>query len=627
MAVSLISRKRVGCWFLTIAAPLLVFGQTHFVPQGGEYAVAGILPGDQVWPVAALAPSGGYVVWQDNITDGSGAGISARRLDSSFSGSLAAFRVNQSAADGQERPQVALLKDGGAVFVWQSGPRGQQDIFARFLSAAGTWAPTGEIRVNTYTSEFQVNPSVAVLADGTVVVVWGSYGQESGTEAFQGVFAQRFDATGQKLENEFQVNLTATYNQRSPSVAALSGGGFVVVWASEQQRQENSVDIYARRFNAAGSPVSGESLVNTLPNICASPRVVGAADGSFLVVWQERDLANRADGWDIWARRFGADGVGGTGYRLNSHTFGDQFLPTVACAGNDYFAIWSSLGQDGAREGVFGRLIADTGMPQGDEFGVNRRTASQQLHPALASDGAGRFLALWTTFGGGLNSFDLAALRYVSGQAPLPTPAAPLVTVLSSNALAVSWPRLAGFDVDHYKVYADGAATPIASLPNNHWRLTDLPPGSTHTFRLGYVLADGRHSPLSPASAPKTTYGTLTYGGIPYDWMADEWGGDIFAWPSPNADSDADGASNRDEFLAGTNPRDAASVLKQRLQTTPQGIFLHWNTEPGLIYQVQAATEFGQWRNLGEPRFAAGAVDSLYVGGGDVGYFRVIRLR
>ncbi len=106
MAVSLISRKRVGCWFLTMAIPLLVFGQTDYVPQGGEYAVAGVLPGDQVWPGVALGTSGGYVVWQDNVTDGSGWGISAQGVDSSLSGTLfSSFRVNEQGAGDQAGAQ------------------------------------------------------------------------------------------------------------------------------------------------------------------------------------------------------------------------------------------------------------------------------------------------------------------------------------------------------------------------------------------------------------------------------------------------------------------------------------------------------------------------------------------
>jgi hypothetical protein len=64
-----------------------------------------------------------------------------------------------------------------------------------------------------------------------------------------------------------------------------------------------------------------------------------------------------------------------------------------------------------------------------------------------------------------------------------------------------------------------------------------------------------------------------------------------------------------------------------RLESTPQGLFLNWNTVPGSIYQVQSAAGLDAWGNLGGPRYAAGQLDSLYVGGNGAGYYRIVRLR
>ena len=82
--------------------------------------MAGLLPGDQVFPQIAISSSGGYLVWQDNVTDGDGLGISALRLNSNLSGTLGVFRVNEQGRGDQQNPKVALLKNGGAVFVWQA---------------------------------------------------------------------------------------------------------------------------------------------------------------------------------------------------------------------------------------------------------------------------------------------------------------------------------------------------------------------------------------------------------------------------------------------------------------------------------------------------------------------------
>src|SRR5208283_1246322 len=120
MSLSLFGRKAFLCGSLALAAPAVVLGQTNYLPNGVEYAIAGSLLGDQTWPQLGLSPSGGFLVWEDNITDGDGLGVSALRLDSSFSGSpapLSSFRVNSIGAGDQEHPQVSLLNGGGAAFV------------------------------------------------------------------------------------------------------------------------------------------------------------------------------------------------------------------------------------------------------------------------------------------------------------------------------------------------------------------------------------------------------------------------------------------------------------------------------------------------------------------------------
>ena len=47
MCLSLFARNALVCGCLAVAAPAVVFGQTNYLPNGVEYAIAGSLPGDQ----------------------------------------------------------------------------------------------------------------------------------------------------------------------------------------------------------------------------------------------------------------------------------------------------------------------------------------------------------------------------------------------------------------------------------------------------------------------------------------------------------------------------------------------------------------------------------------------------
>jgi hypothetical protein len=712
------------CWGLAVGIPAAVSAQTnYYTTNETEYAIIGSFPGDQVFPDAALNSGGGFVVWQDNITDGSGWGISATRLTPNLNADLtwSDQKVNVQVTNDQENPRVALLKKGGAVFVWQGGQKGLQQVYARFLSPTNTWLTNNEVLVNTppttnvslsysyltnttskvvtnksrgkttYTTNtttkvtttvttnmtlagsFRVNPAVATLANSNVVVVWASFNQ-AGPGSLLDVYGQVLTPAGKKVGGEFLINQFTAFNQRSPAVAALKNGGFVVAWVSEQQRSafnlggmdnvngsppalvgSPSVDIYAQFYNNSGVAQGTNFLVNTDNNTCANPGVAVASDGNFMVTWSGRDPGNQASGWDVYARPFSSAGVGGATVRVNSFNYGDQYAPRISAIVGDYMIVWTSLGQDGSREGVFGQFVHEDGSLVGPELRVNTTTAGQQMQPVVASDGAGQFLVVWSGFTFSAASMDLFAQQYANVAAVLQPMSAPFVYapfVLNSDGiyqpqLQVSWQPLQGVSVSTYEVYVDGAGTPMALTNGNVWTMTaanGLTAGSTHSFQLDYVTTDGRHPSLLSAPASGRTwsgnYSGTPANAIPSEWMTMYFGHAQSSWPSTTADSDGDGMNNYQEFLAGTNPTNSASVLRVLIGSasqmpqfnrgsgqTLQGMYLSWNTQPGLTYQLQVTADFISWSNLGSPRFAAGSSDSIYVGSGSPGYYRVLLLR
>jgi hypothetical protein len=639
-----------------LGAPILASSQTNYYGTNGvEYAVIGSLPGDQVFPDAAISPSGGFVVWQDNATDGDSWGVSARRLDATLSGTLGTFRVNAQGVGSQENAKVALLKNGGAVFVWQGGRLGYQHVYARFLTPTNTFLTTNDLMVNTFTNNFQINPAVAVLNNSNVVVVWASLNQAS-TNSMQDVYGQLFSPVGQKIGGEFLINQFSSFNQRTPCIAPLSGGGFVVSWVSEQQRvvapvlgtntvyttvsgiTEPSVDIYARQFTSNATPTGDEFVVNMNNNPCANPTLSADTDGGFLIAWSACDLADSNNSWDVLGRTFTSGNLGGTVFYINPlNLYGDQLAPKASALGLDYLVTWTSMAQDGSREGVYGQFVKNNGVLTGGGFRVNSTTIGQQMQPVVASDSFNQFIVVWTSFVGSPNNFDLFAQRYLNASSLLQSMSAPYVWapfVTSNNVyqprLVVSWAPLAGLSVANYKVYVDGAATPTVSLSSNQWTMTaanGLTVNSTHSFQVSYVTTDGRSPTNYSPSSRGTTWMGYSWGGIPYEWMVAYYGSDLTQWPSANAKAGGSGPLISQIFLSGGNPLDPSTWLQTTLMQTSQGLFLSWNTQPGATYQVQVTTNFTAWSSLGKPRFAAGNTDSIYVGGNSVGYYRLVLLR
>jgi hypothetical protein len=612
--------------------------QAGVTPDGSEYPIAAPLEGDQLHPDLALGPNGGFLVWDDNKGDGDGLSVNMRRITATLNGDLDVIHLATKTAGHQERPRVAMLTGGGAAFVWQSGPDGAQKVMTRALTSANVF--TGdEVAVSLRSDLNQMTPAIAGLTTGNYVAVWSSFGQDG---SMQGVYAAVFSPTAQKIAGEFQINQFSAFNQRNAAVAALPGGGFVVR-ISEGNRGDSSADVFARVYDANATALGNEFRVNGSDRVCSSPSIATTSTGNFTVTWCEiaQDLnfeansgtdallvtpQNSPEFWDIYVSGFTSAGSRITApSRLNEKLAGNQRNPRIAAIGRSQLIVW----QDGDQKMIMGRAVNGIGAPDGNEFTVNTNLLGRQLMPAVAGNGDSRFVVCWAAYNGLATQVDLRAQRFVVEQGPveLPPAGAPYVSALSQSRLSVTWPAAEGYDVQNYELYLNGSATPI--IVNGQVNVVSgLAPGTTYQFEVAYRLRDGQ---LSPRSAPVTgkTWGEdWNDDGLPDDWQAKYWGNASFMWPAPGADSDGDGVSNRQEYMAGTDPTDATNALRTSFSVTSQGPRLVWNTVPGQIYQVEQTSDFSTWVPFGGLRFAPGTADSVSIPvGNSLGYYRVNRIR
>src|SRR2546421_12160229 len=71
----------------------VVLAQNAYAPQGGEYPIAGSLPGDQVFPQISLGTNGGLLVLEDNVTGRDRSGSSGQKPNTHQSGRCGGFCV------------------------------------------------------------------------------------------------------------------------------------------------------------------------------------------------------------------------------------------------------------------------------------------------------------------------------------------------------------------------------------------------------------------------------------------------------------------------------------------------------------------------------------------------------
>ncbi len=98
--------------------------------------------------------------------------------------------------------------------------------------------------------------SIALHDDGHAVVVFSGRGPGDNS----GVFFRQIDAVGNSQGPTTRVNETVSGVQRSASVTMADDGRFVVTW--EGRGIEDSNGVFARAFNADGTPASDEFRVN-----------------------------------------------------------------------------------------------------------------------------------------------------------------------------------------------------------------------------------------------------------------------------------------------------------------------------------------------------------------------------
>jgi hypothetical protein len=268
----------------------------------------------------------------------------------------------------------------------------------------------GELQVNTFTAYREggyLERGVSTCADavGNFVVVWQTAFAQDGSS--NGVFAQRYDAGGTPVGGEFLVNEYTTADQSEPVVACEADGDFVVAWSGEGPGT-GDYGVHGRRFNADGTPKGGDLAIGdgaTTPVGLASD-----AAGNFMVAWD--------DYWGdagIHGRAIDATGTPvGPPFVIGPSTGEGNWYPAVSADTLGTFVVaWQKQNGDGDDDAIFARRFDTSGTSLGGAFLVNTETTYRQGNPGVGHDPAGNFLVVWNS-----DYDDVAARRFDASGTP-----------------------------------------------------------------------------------------------------------------------------------------------------------------------------------------------------------------
>jgi len=203
-----------------------------------------------------------------------------------------------------------------------------------------------------------------------------------------------------------------------PAVAVDEEGRRIHVWGANLGGVEG-VEIFLRRFDAEGNPLGNTAsptgdpvqVNTTTEGLQSNPRIAVSSDGSFLVVFDSRELIVDPPNPDVLrmlvrCRAYGANGdpLGPEQLVTLQHTgtVNPTYVDVAALRTSDgspggYAVVWithDSVGTDPTRS-VQGCLVGSTGVP-GSVFQINSTQVNQDWS-SVTELADGGFLAIWST--------------------------------------------------------------------------------------------------------------------------------------------------------------------------------------------------------------------------------------
>ncbi len=325
-------------------------------PKGGETRINTNTAGDQGRPAVSMSPGGSYVVVWNDDNDGDGFGVEGRRFTAAGTALGPEFQVNSMTTGEQFAASVAMNASGGFVVGFEAESF-DGDLYAaavRVYDSAGV-ALGDQIRVNETAAGDQFGVDVAMDEDGDFVVVFTSDGAAS-----YDVYARRYNELGEPQDGaEFLVNTYTTDIQEAPAVAMDAAGNFVVVWVDVLPDGFYS-KIMNQRYLTNGTAVGTNYRASELSNEeglanqgLRFPDVAMDSQGNAFVVWQAEEYEDfsveNIAGLRIDNQTFVQAGT----LDINTYRNGFQGRPTVAMdADGDAVVAWESFAQE--RNGTTG---------------------------------------------------------------------------------------------------------------------------------------------------------------------------------------------------------------------------------------------------------------------------------
>jgi hypothetical protein len=311
------------------------------IPATGAFIVNDDTTGAwQIYPKLASDWNGNYfAAWQDyrNGNYPFNPDIFYQRLDST---GLLGSNLNitgERPDSSHQSPAIAASGWGKVVASWMDMRNRNWDIYVQTLSPAGILIGSNHKANNDASTTAQLEPDVAISADGWYVVVW--YDGRNGNDD---IYLQKFDSSGTPIGTNLRVNDDiGTSKQKFPAVTIGGTGVITVVWTDWRNGvyPQNS-DIYCQRYSSDLTRLGANFIVNRdgTGTSQRNPRIASDRMGNVCVVWSD----STATDWQATGQMIDNNGrFQSENFAVNLDRPSDQLFPDVALDGYDLYLGWA----------------------------------------------------------------------------------------------------------------------------------------------------------------------------------------------------------------------------------------------------------------------------------------------
>jgi len=342
--------------------------------------------GNQLVPDVTGLSNGGYVVAYNN--DDAATGRMLLNFYDASSNVIGTYKVPAGVSNAIGQPSVTQLSNGNVLVVWDENYSSKVGISGRLFTASGT-AIGSELSLST-ANGIDVTPDVTALSGGGFVISYATGGDS---------YASIYNNAG-ALQTNVAIESIATGNQFDPVVTALGDGGFAITFVDDSTGNN---EIYTRTYNPNGNartlnPILVDSYGdNTEPAIAALP------SGNYAMAYTDSGWASENGTTGITLIIHNASGANLSPYiHVNNPSTGagkNESQPAITVLDNGFIVVSWTYPFSGTDGDIYGRVFDQTGnaITIGGNSGEFVLTSSNtnDIASAVSVLLGGEFVTVW----------------------------------------------------------------------------------------------------------------------------------------------------------------------------------------------------------------------------------------